>query len=146
MNGLTPYLAVTDASAAIDFYVRAFGGTEVSRWTDTSTGKIGHAELALGDARLFLADEWPEGGVLAPQAGAGSAVSLVLEVNDADAVFDRAVELGAKVDRPVTDQAYGERGGWLFDPFGHRWGISSKVEQLSDGEIQERVGAEYRIT
>lgn len=146
MTELIPYLAVTDANGAIDFYVRAFGAVEVSRWTDEASGKIGHAEVTIGELRLFVADEWPEGGVRAPQAGAGTAVSLVLDVDDADAVFDRAVGLGARVERPVTDHPHGERGGWLFDPFGHRWAITSTVEQLGTEELRERVGSEYRIT
>lgn len=146
MTELIPYLAVTDGGGAIDFYVRAFGAVEVSRWTDQATGKVGHAEVTIGGVRLFVADEWPEGGVLAPQAGAGTPVSLVLDVDDADAVFDRAVGLGARVERPVADQAQGERGGWLFDPFGHRWAITSTVEQVSTEELRERVGSEYRIT
>jgi PhnB protein len=145
MTDLIPYLAARDASAAIAFYVEAFGATEVVRWTDPDTGTIGHAEIDVGGRRLFLADEWPDGGVLAPREGAGTPVSLVLDVDDVDAVFARAVALGARVERPVTD-AHGDRGGWLFDPAGHRWSIMTSGPELGRDEVQEQVGAAYEIT
>jgi PhnB protein len=145
MADLIPYLAARDAGAAIAFYVEAFGATEVARWTEPDTGKIGHAELEIGGRRLFLADEWPEGGVLAPVEGAGTPMSLVLDVDDVDAVFARALELGARVERPVTD-AHGDRGGWLFDPAGHRWSIVTSGDQLGRDELQEQVGTAYEIT
>lgn len=145
MTDLIPYLAARDAAAAIAFYVSAFGATEVSRWTDPETGTIGHAELSVGGRRLFLADEWPEGGVRAPVAGAGTSVSLVLVVPDVDAVFARALELGARIDRPVTED-HGDRGGWLHDPFGHRWSVTTPLEDLSRDELQDRVGPAYEIS
>lgn len=145
MADLIPYLACRDANAAIAFYVEAFGATEVHRWTEPGTGKIGHAELVVGGRRLFLADEWPEGGVLAPREGAGTPMSLVLDVADVDAVFARAVALGARVERPLTD-AHGDRGGWLFDPAGHRWSIVTSGRELDRDELQEQVGAAYEIT
>lgn len=147
MTKLTPYLAAKDASAAIDFYLRAFGATETSRWTERESGKIGHAEVSIGEVRIFLADEWSEGGVYAPsrdQVG-GHSVSLVLEVDDADAVFDRAVEAGATVERPVTDQPYGARGGWLIDPAGHRWSITTPGVEASPEELRETVGDQYDV-
>lgn len=145
MADLIPYLAARDASAAIAFYVEAFGATEVMRWTDPGTGAIGHAEIVVGGRRLFLADEWPEGGVLAPVEGAGTPVSLVLDVDDVDAVFARAVQLGARVERPVAD-AHGDRGGWLFDPAGHRWSIVTSGDELGRDALQEQVGTAYEIT
>ncbi len=145
MPDLIPYLAARDAAAAIAFYVDAFGAVEVSRWTEPGTRKIGHAELSIGGRRLFLADEWPDGGVLAPVEGAGTAVSLVLDVDDVDAVFARAVELGARVERPVAE-SHGDRGGWLFDPFGHRWSIVTTGPDLGREELQDRIGPAYEIT
>ncbi|MDQ4119137.1 MAG: VOC family protein [Actinomycetota bacterium] len=145
MADLIPYLVARDAGAAIAFYVDAFGATELSRWTEPGTGKIGHAELEVGGRRMFVADEWPEGGVTAPREGADTPMSLVLDVDDIDGVFARAVALGARVERPVTD-AHGDRGGWLFDPAGHRWSIVTSGKELSRDELQEQVGAAYEIT
>jgi len=119
---LIPYLAVSDARAAIDFYARAFGAIEKFRLEQD--GRIGHAELRIGDEAFYLSDEWPEMKVLGPDKLPGTAVSLVLEVPDVDSAFERAISAGATVERPVTEQDYG-RSGWLVDPFGHRWSLYS---------------------
>lgn len=119
---LIAYLAVANAHEAIDFYERAFGAVEQSRIEEN--GRIGHAELHIGDDAFYLSDEWPEMKVLGPDKLPGTAVSLVLEVPDVDAAFERAINAGATVERPITDQEYG-RTGWLVDPFGHRWSLYS---------------------
>jgi PhnB protein len=134
---LTPYLCVRGGVAAIDFYREAFGAVEVMRFADDD-GRLGHAELLVGGARLYLADEYPEHGHQSPLAYGGSAVLLSLVVADVDAVVARAVAAGATVVRPVEDQFYGERGGQVVDPFGHRWSISTVIEQLSPEEMHRR--------
>ncbi|WP_328471085.1 VOC family protein [Actinoplanes sp. NBC_00393] len=123
-QGLVPYLCCADAAAAIDFYTGVFGATEVQRWAGDD-GRIGHAELALAGEPLYLADEHPEIGVRSPRSIGGTAVSLVLIVPDADAVVAAAVTAGAVVERPVKVEDDGSRGGWLVDPFGHRWRVES---------------------
>lgn len=124
-QALTPYLAVRDAAAALTFYAEVFGAIEVSRWTDDS-GRIGHAELRFGMTRLFLADEHPELGVLGPLTRGGESTSFVLEVDDVDTLWDAALAAGCTVDRPVAESGHG-RGGWLHDPFGHRWNLYTPV-------------------
>lgn len=145
MATVTPYLAVDDAAAAIEFYERAFGAEETMRMAGAD-GNVGHAEISVGGARIFLADEWPDGGVYGPKRYGGAPVSLVLQVDDVDAVFERAVAAGATVERPVADQPYGERSGWLVDPYGHRWSIGTTTERLSADELRERVGSSYEVT
>lgn len=145
MAKMTPYLTAAGAAEALEFYTAAFGASEDSRWTGKD-GRIGHSQFSIGEAVFFLADEHPEVGVLGPKTLGGTPISLLLEVADADAVFDRAVAAGATVDRPVADQPFGDRNGWLFDPFGHRWGITARRAELSDGELREKVGDTYEIT
>lgn len=145
MSQVTPYLSVHDAAAAIDYYRRAFGSSETVRMTDKD-GRIGHAEIAIGDARIMLADEWPEGGVYGPKHYGGTSVSLSLEVPDVDEVFRRAIEAGGTEERPVTDQFHGDRAGWLIDPFGHRWHVYTTIERVDADTMRERVGDQYTIT
>jgi PhnB protein len=122
----TPYLCVTDTAAAIAFYVRAFGAVEVGRLTQRD-GRIGHAEIRIGGAPIFVSDEFPEIGVRSPASLGGSPVMIVLDVPDVDALFNRAVAAGATVDRPVADQFDGaQRNGKLNDPFRHRWMILTR--------------------
>jgi PhnB protein len=124
MSTLTPYLCCTDASAAIAFYACALGAAEVERWT-ADDGRIGHAELDIDGHAVYLADEHPEIGVVSPTTLGRTPVSFVLVVPDADAAVARAVDAGATVERPVTDQPGGRRAGWIVDPFGHRWNLSA---------------------
>lgn len=133
---VTPYPIVNGAAGAIDFYKRAFGATEIYRMD--ARGKVGHAELQLGTSRVMLADEWPEAGAGGPQTLGGTPVGLLLYVPDVDAVFARAVAAGAKVERPVKDQFYGDRSGTVIDPFGHKWTIATHVEDVSSEEISRR--------
>lgn len=136
-HSVTPYLIVRGAARAIEYYARAFGATERFR-IDAPGGKIGHAELLIGDSPVMLADEYPEMGHVGPEALGGAAVSMMLYVDDADAVFARAVAAGGVEVRPVQDQFYGDRTGTLRDPFGHVWSIGTHKEDLSPEEIVRR--------
>ncbi len=140
MPTVTPHLHIQGAADAIEFYKKAFGATEVLRLTEPR-GKIGHAQLRIGDSLLMLADEYPEYGVLGPRSLGGSAVSLSLQVDDVDAVVAQAIAAGAKLVRPVTDEFYGERSGKLEDPFGHLWQVSTVKEEISPEEMQKRFEA-----
>ena len=134
---MVPQLAIEGAQAAIDFYKKAFGATELMRMGAPGE-KIGHADIQIGDSHLMLADEFPEMGFLSPQTVGGSPVMIHLYVEDADATTARAVAAGARVVKPVEDQFYGDRGGQLDDPFGHKWYISTRKEDLSFDEVRQR--------
>jgi len=137
MSKLIPYLCCKDATQAIDFYTRAFHGTETVRLAEP-TGRIGHAEVRIGDERILLSDEYPEMGVKGPTTFGGTPVTLTLEVDDADAVVARAIANGAALEQPVKDQFYGDRSGTIRDPFGHRWMIRTPKERLSEPELKRR--------
>ncbi len=139
----TPYLIVRDAASAIAFYKQAFGATELMRHADAS-GRIGHAEIQIGDSHIMLADEFPEMGFRSPQAYGGSPVSIYLYVDDVDAIADRAVAAGAKLDRPVQDQFYGDRSGGVTDPFAHVWHIATHIEDVAPEELRKRAAAAGR--
>ncbi|HZB27726.1 MAG TPA: VOC family protein [Gemmatimonadales bacterium] len=121
-----PYLCVSGGAAAIDFYIRVFGAQELTRLTYPD-GRIGHAELKLGPATLMLADEHPEYGIRSPQAFGGTGTSIHLHVDDVDALTARAVEAGATVLKPPTDESHGERQARLRDPFGHEWLLGHQI-------------------
>ena len=118
LQRVTPYICVKGAAEAIAFYQRAFGATE--RYRIPWEGKIGHAEITIGETIIMLSDEFPEMGVLSPRTLKGTCCSLSADVEDVDAAYQRALDAGATVERPLKDEPYG-RGGWLIDPFGHRW-------------------------
>jgi PhnB protein len=139
-HSITPYLIVKGAAAAIDFYKRAFGATEVVRMPGPD-GKVGHAEIKIGDSPIMLADEVPEMGAVSPQTLGSTPVSILLYVEDVDAVFDRAIAAGGKSVRPVEDKFYGDRMGSLADPFGHQWHIGTHKEDLSPEELRKRAAA-----
>jgi len=134
----TPYLSVRRASAAIEFYKRAFGATEITRLIQPD-GRIGHAEIDISGARIMLADEFPEVGFSSPESLGGSPVHIHLDVSDVDAMAARAVAAGARVVRPVEDQFYGDRSGQFSDPFGYTWAISTRKETLTTQEMQRRI-------
>jgi PhnB protein len=136
-RGATPYLCCRHAAEAIRFYSQAFGATEGYRVADAS-GKIGHAEIRIGEAVLMLSDEFPELGVRSPLALGGSPVTLHLYVEDVDTLARRATEAGAKVLRPPENQFYGDRTVKLEDPFGHLWLFASHLEDVNAAEIRER--------
>ena len=136
----TPYLIVNGASQAIDFYKQVFGATELCRMPSPE-GRIGHAELKIGDSVIMLADEVREMGYRSPHALGGSAVSLLLYVEDVDSVFNKAIEAGGTVQRPIANQFYGDRSGTLEDPFGHVWTIATHVEDVPPEEMEKRAQA-----
>ena len=123
---VTAYLCANGAADAIDFYKRAFGAEERSARIPNERGGIGHAEIAIGDTTLYISDEWDVQRVYSPLTLNGNSVSFVLSVDDVDAAFQRALDAGATVERPITDSPYG-RGGWVRDPFGHRWSIMTEA-------------------
>ena len=136
----TPYLIVKDAARAIEFYKQAFAATELMRFADPS-GKIGHAEIKIGNSPIMLADEHPDMGYRSPLSLGGTPVSILLYVPDVDALFARAVAAGATVKRPVKDQFYGDRSGTVEDPFGHVWILTTHVEDVSPEEMRRRMAS-----
>ena len=139
---LTPALIVHNAAEAIEFYKRAFGAQELGRMAAPDGQRVWHAELQIGDSRLMLGDEFPDmGDCRAPTSLGGTATSLHLYVEDADAVFQRAVDAGATVSMPLMDAFWGDRYGKLIDPFGHQWGIATRQEEVSEEEMARRAQA-----
>jgi PhnB protein len=136
-RSLTPYLIVQGAAQAIDFYKHAFAATEIMRMADAQ-GRVGHAELRIGDCVVMLADEPNSMGFRSPRALGGSSVSLLLYLADVDAAFQRALGAGARSLRPVVKQFYGDRSGTLEDPFGHLWTVATHVEDVAPEELQRR--------
>ena len=134
---LSPYLCIDGAARAIDFYVDVLGATERMRMAGPD-GRIGHAELGLGNSVIMLADEYPDVGHLSPARIGGTPVTLHAYVEDVDAVFEKALSAGAKSLRPVEDQFYGDRSGQFEDPFGHRWNIATHVEDVDAEEMARR--------
>ena len=135
---VTPYLAIKNAAKALEFYAKAFGAVETSRLM-LPDGRVGHAEIRVGDSLIMLADEFPEFGGKAPATLGGSPVSIHLYVEDVDAFFQRAVDAGAHERKPVMDQFYGDRSGQLEDPFGHLWWVATHKEDVPPTELQKRV-------
>lgn len=139
-RGATPYLCVNGAAAAIEFYKKAFGATEIMRMPAPG-GKIGHAEIKIRDAVIMLADEFPEMGHVSAKSLGGSPVSILLYFENVDEVARQATAAGAKVVRPVEDQFYGDRMGKLEDPFGHFWFVATHKEDVSPEEMRRRAAA-----
>src|ERR1041384_5614312 len=137
-HSVTPYLIIDGAADAIEYYKKAFGATELFRMPMPG-GKIGHAELKIGDSPIMLADEHPEMGYKSPTSWGGSPVSLMLYVDDVDAVFKQAIAAGGKEQRAVQDQFYGDRSGTFADPFGHVWTVSTHKEDVSMEEMEQRM-------
>jgi PhnB protein len=142
-HSVTPYLIISGAGAAIEFYKRAFGATELLRMPGPG-GKVMHAEIKIGDSPIMLADEMPEMGYRGPQALGGTPVSIMLYVQDVDKTFNQAVAAGAKVMRPLQDQFYGDRSGTVTDPYGHVWTIGTHKEDLTPEEIDRRFEAQMK--
>jgi PhnB protein len=134
---VTPYLTLDDAAAAIDYYKRAFGAKERVRM-DTPDGKVGHAELEIGDSLVMVSDEFPQGSTRSPKELGGTTAGAFLYVEDVDAVVKRAVDAGATVTMEVADQFWGDRFGSITDPFGHSWSIATHVEDVTPEQIAER--------
>ena len=141
-HSVPPYLCIGGAAEAIEFYKKAFGAKELSRMPAPG-GKIGHAEVQIGDSHVMLADEFPEMGFRSPKSIGGTPVMMHLYVEDVDAAVTRAASAGAKVVRAVEDQFYGDRGGKIEDPFGHSWYVSTHVEDVSPEELEKRAAAMF---
>ena len=139
-HSVTPYLIISGATGAIEYYKKAFGATELMR-IDAPGGKIGHAEIKIGDSPIMLADEFPEMGYKSPTTLGGSPVSIMIYVEDVDTVFKQAIAAGGKEQRPVKDQFYGDRSGTLEDPFGHVWHVATHQEDVSAEEMEQRASA-----
>jgi PhnB protein len=142
-HSVTPYLSIRNASEAIAFYQKAFGAKELFRM-DMPGGKVGHAELQIGDSRIMLADEFPDmpdAVTRSPKGLGGSTFGLHLYLDNVDARFEQAIKAGGKVLRPVNDKFYGDRSGTLEDPFGHIWTIATHVEDVSAEEMDRRMKA-----
>ena len=142
---VSPYLIVDGAAAAIDFYTSVFGATERMRMPEPD-GRVGHAELQIGDSVIMLADEHPEMGIHGPKTIGGSPVTLHVYVEDSDAAFERAVNAGATSLRPMENQFYGDRSGQFEDPFGHRWNVATHVEDVPPDEMEKRAAAAMAST
>ncbi len=136
-HSLTPYLIISGAAKAIEFYQKALGATLIMRM-DGPDGKVGHAEMRVGDSVFMLADEHPQMGFRSPKSLGGAGMSLMIYLENVDAAFARAIKEGGKELRPVVNQFYGDRSGTLEDPFGHVWTLSTHVEDVPPGEMEKR--------
>jgi uncharacterized glyoxalase superfamily protein PhnB len=135
-HSITPHLFCENAAEALAFYERAFGAQEVGRM-DGPGGKIMHAELRIGDSMLMLADAFPEYGSRGPRALQGTPVTIHMYVEDADAVWQRAIDAGATVEMPLEDAFWGDRYGQVVDPFGHKWSIATRQREMTQQQIEE---------
>jgi PhnB protein len=140
---LTPHLVVRDASQAIEFYKKAFGAKEISRVPGPDGKSLMHADLKIGDSRLFLVDEFPEMDCRGPQSIGGTPVTIHMYVEDVDAAFSKAVAAGAQVRMPLADMFWGDRYGVLADPFGHAWSLATHKEDLTPEDIGKRAQAAF---
>ena len=139
-HSVTPYLILKNAAAAIEFYKKALGAVELFRM-EAPGGKIGHAEIKIGDSPVMLADEYPDMGYKGPESLGGTSVNLMVYVEDVDKIYPQAIAAGGKEVRPLQNQFYGDRSGTLADPFGHVWTISTQVEDVSEEEVAKRAAA-----
>lgn len=137
---VSPYLAVDDATSAIEYYTKAFGAKEVVRM-DAPGGRVGHAELEVGDSRIMLSDPFPQASTRPPKELGGTTMSVFMYVDDVDAVVKQAVDAGATVTMEVADQFWGDRFGTITDPFGHVWSLATHVEDVPEEEMAERAKA-----
>src|SRR5262245_13837458 len=139
-HSITPYMCLKEAANAIEFYKKAFGAVEVFRM-DAPNGSIGHAEIRIGNSHIMLSDEYPEMGAVSPQTLGGSPIKLMIYVEDVDSIVNQAIEAGAKLQRPVENQFYGDRSGSVDDPFGYTWYIATHIEDVPMEELQKRAAA-----
>jgi len=141
-EGITPYLICKNAEAAIEFYKKAFGAVELFRVGEPGR-KVGHAEMKIGNVIFMLADEFPDIGAISPQTLGGTPVTFYVYVEDVDGFTQKAIGEGLKVLKPVADQFYGDRSGHFEDPFGHKWGFATHVEDLTPEQLNERAKAAH---
>jgi PhnB protein len=142
-HSITPYLIVRGAAKAIDFYKRAFNATELVRMP-LPDGRVGHAELRMGNSVVMLSDEMPDMRIVGPETIGGTSVGFCLYVEDCDAVFKQAIQSGARQDRPMENQFYGDRSGTVIDPFGHKWTVATHKEDVTPEEMRERMAAQKK--
>ena len=138
-HSVTPYLCINGAVQALEYYKKAFGAIELFRMEHD--GKIGHAEIKIGDSPIMVADEYPEMGFVSPKTLGGSPVGIMIYVEDVDTVFKQAIDAGGVEKKGVQDQFYGDRSGTLTDPFGHVWTVATHKEDVSPEEIDKRMAA-----
>ena len=138
-HSVTPYLIIKGAADAIAFYKKAFGATELFRMEHE--GKVGHAEIKIGDSPIMLADESTEMGYKSPTTLGGTPISIMIYVDDVDTIFKQAIAAGGEQQKPVQDQFYGDRSGTLRDPFGHVWHVATHTEDVSPQEMEKRMAA-----
>ena len=138
-HSVTPYLSIKGAVKALEYYKKAFGAIELFRMEHE--GRIGHAEIKIGDSPIMLADEYPEMGSVSPQTLGGSPVGIMIYVENVDTVFKQAIDAGGVEKKALQDQFYGDRSGTLTDPFGHVWTVATHVEDVSPEEIEKRLAA-----
>jgi PhnB protein len=138
-HSITPYLIIKGAADAIEFYKKAFGATELFRMAHE--GKVGHAEIKIGDSPIMLADEQPEMGYVSPKTLGGTPVSLMIYVEDVDTIYKQAIKTGGQEVKPLQDQFYGDRSGTLKEPFGHVWTVATHKEDVSPQEMDKRIAA-----
>lgn len=137
MDKATPFLWIKNAEEAIEFYKKAFDAVEIYRLTEPG-GKVAHAEITIGGAKISLAGEYPEYGILGPETLGNTTVGIQLQVDDADKLYHQAIAAGATIVNPMTDQFYGDRAGSVKDPFGHYWMIYTTIEVVNPEEMQKR--------
>jgi len=144
MSAVVPYLCIKGVPQAIEFYKKAFGARETMARITDGRGRVGHAEIEIGGSTLMMADEHPEHGFVSPPTLGGAHVQFVVNVPNVDDMVKRAVDAGGTLTRPIANQFYGHRTGEITDPFGYRWTLSTKLEDLTDEEIQRRAKAAGR--
>lgn len=144
-RGLHPYIAVAGAAAAIEWYTSVFGAVETIRYTGDD-GRVGHAELEIGDGKIMISDEYPDFGAVSPHTLGGTPVKLYVEVGDVDSVWEHALDAGADGQRPPEDQAYGRRACAFGDPFGHQWMVQTVTGAPDTDEIEAGLGGDFTIT
>ena len=137
VHTLTHYMAVAGCAKALKFYTKAFGAKEIFRLTDPK-GRIGHAEMRIGDSTIMMSDEFPEMNVMAPHNADVPPIRFHLTVKDCDAFVAKALKAGARIERPIQDQFYGFRGGMIADPFGYSWFVTHQIEKVSPKQMQKR--------
>lgn len=138
-HSLTPYLIVDGGAEALEYYKKAFGATELFRMEHE--GKIGHAEMKIGDSPFMLGDQNEQMGYKGPKAYGGSPISLMIYVDDCDTIYNKAIEAGGTEVKPLQDQFYGDRSGTLTDPFGHMWTVATHKEDVTPEEMEKRLAA-----
>lgn len=141
-HSVTPYLSIKGAAEAIDFYKKVFGATELFRMPGPG-GKIGHAEIKIGNSPIMLADEYPEMEFVSPETLGGTPIGLMIYVDDVDTMFKGAISAGATEIKPLQDQFYGDRSGTLKDPYGHVWTVATHVEDIAPEEMERRAAAAH---